>query len=150
MTCNLIPFKIEHIDQFTMRSIDRDLFAMRGSNKEIFKVCEQGYGATYIRNGEVIGCGGVFPLWEGVGQCWMTASQDYKKHWLSVARYMKTVIDVSFKLFNFHRIQGTTKASYTEGIKFLEWAGFEREGELKGYGVDKENHIMYARLNNVI
>lgn len=148
MTCNknLIPFEIEHLEQINMRPMDHDMFNMFGGDPEVFKICEKGYGATYTRDGKIIACGGVYPLWEGVGQCWMIASNNYKEHGLNVGRYMRLAIDTAQKQFGFKRVQGTTRADHGDAIDFLEWAGFKREGLLKNYGYNGKDHIMYARI----
>jgi len=151
MTCkNLIPFKIEHLEQINMRTMDADMFNMFGSDPEVFKICEAGYGATYTRDGKIYACGGVYPVWKGVGQAWMIASGDYKKYKLNIGRYMKMAIDTAQKHFQFKRVQGTVRADHGEAADFLEWAGFEREGLLKCYGYNGQDHIMYARIDNGI
>ncbi len=147
MTCNnFIPFKLEHLEAINMRTMDADMFNMFGSDPAVFKICEKGYAATYTRNGKIIACGGVYPIWEGVGQCWMIASKDYMKYWLNVGRYMRLTIDTAAKQFGFKRVQGTVRPDHGVAADFLEWAGFEREGLLKSYGYNGQDHIMYARV----
>lgn len=146
----IIPFKVEHLENINFRKIDADIFQMYGNEPELFKECEKGSAITYVRDNEIIGCGGVFPLWKNVGQCWMIACCDYKKYWLNAGRYMLWTINAAFKTFDLNRIQGTARANHKEAIKFLKWANFKEEGTLKSYGANGEDHIMFARLNNVI
>lgn len=133
-----------------MRDMDADMFDMFGADKEVFKICEMGYGASYIRDGKIYACGGVYPMWSGVGQCWMIAAKDYKKYKLNIARYMREVIEVAGNQFGFKRIQGTVRANHHEAVKFLEWMKFKKEGTLRRYGYNGQDHIMYSRVTDVI
>jgi len=142
MTHKLIPFDVEHLYLMDLR--DRDKLMDWDLVKTIRNA--ENIGVTYVIDDKPIASGGVIPMWEGVGTSWMACSKDYKNYAVSVGRYMLDTISSAFDIFDLRRIQATCDEKDEESIKFHEWAGYEKEGILKRYGIDGSNHIMFAKV----
>ncbi|MEA2035994.1 MAG: GNAT family protein [Nanoarchaeota archaeon] len=146
MTLNIEKLTREHLKAVDIFDKDKHIIDLYSyASDEVLGTM----GVAYIRGGKVIGCGGVAPLWEGVGQSWMVCGKDYMKYWVSVGRLMIDTIESAFTVFNLRRIQGTTEVDNEVSIRFHEWAGYKKEGILKAYGSDGSDHIMFARLRDV-
>ena len=48
-------------------------------------------GWTGLDNGHIVGCAGIIPLWEGVGEAWFIGADRIQKHTLSAVRFVKQV-----------------------------------------------------------
>lgn len=144
---HLIQFEIEHFD---LMELDKDGFVSRG-NREMFEIYQKIGPAITLLNDryEVVGCGGVIIVWEGIGQFWMIPGVLVPKYAKTVWKEVKLFIKDSTERFALHRIQATVREADPRAIRWIERLGFEREGLLRCYGQDRENHFMYARVNDV-
>jgi len=91
----------------------------------------------------IVACGGIVPLWRGVGEGWAITSELLAQYRLSFAkatlRYMGQVIE-ELKL---ERIQAVVMEGHIESMKWLEWMGFKQEGMMRKY-IGGGNYIRYA------
>lgn len=132
----LINFKIEHLNQIkASQLIGMDLSAYTHA---------EGPAKTLIKDGEIVGCGGIQKLWKGVGEAWLILG-DYA---------LEYPIEVGLKcirLFRvmgpeFHRIQAHVLEGFDKGIQLVEAIGFEHESLMKQYSPNKENYHRYVIL----
>jgi len=91
-------------------------------------------GIAYtLTNGTPIACGGVMPLWEGVGEGWVVTSELVERYPLTFAktvwRKMKEIIDE----MDLVRVQTLVDAEHTVSMKWVERMGFENEGLMRKY-----------------
>jgi hypothetical protein len=138
----LIPFDPAHLVRMEICDTpdgvallgDAELL-MRGSDK----LC--GPAATLLSdNGEIIGCGGIRRLWDGVGEAWGVPSKIIGKHGKAVYGAVQEFFEKHRN--EFHRIQAT--AGFDKAAQFLESLGFEYEGTLRKYGPSGTDFRMYA------
>ena len=99
-------------------------------------------------NGQLYGVGGVLILRPGVGEFWLLLAKDYKDH-ISVR---DAVVEIADQI-NVHsakhalvRCQAIVRADFAEGLRLIEWLGFEYEGYLRMYLPGEVDAVMYARI----
>lgn len=101
---------------------------------------------TIIDNEDILCIIGAIPLWGGVVEFSSVFTVDVYNTRISLARYLKKVLDKFIESEEIHRIQATAKLDFVEAQNFLEFLGFEKESVLKMYGSDKSDYIMYRKV----
>ena len=94
--------------------------------------------------GDIIGCAGTIPQWEGRCIAWVYLTQRSGKCMLRITRLVKKYLESVIG-----RIEMTVRADFKPGHKWARLLGFYIEnppGLLKGYGPQGEDHIAYVRI----
>jgi hypothetical protein len=89
--------------------------------------------AFTLTNGVPIACGGILPLWAGVGEGWVVTSPLVEKY---PVLFAKTVWRTTFELLknsDLDRIQTVIDAQHTVSQKWAERMGFRNEGLMRKY-----------------
>ena len=82
----------------------------------------------------------------GVWQDWMFSTPEaWSKHWRGVTKIARRVMDFMLQ-GEAHRLQCVSLASRIHAHRWYRPLGLEQEGTLRGYGVNGEDAIMFARL----
>ena len=139
-----IPFHYEHLKVMDMREYEKEKVYpyMLQAQLDVFNSLPYNY--TIIKDGKIITCAGIVPLWEGVYEVWQIPSiyvKDYK------AEYVKIMIDLFMKVaenLKAHRFQSACPADALHD-RWMKFTGFELEGTLKEYNRFKEDYRMWAR-----
>lgn len=144
---HLIQFEIEHFD---LIELDEGGFVSRG-NRELLSAYQKiGPAITLLNDAyEVVACAGVIIAWGGMGEFWMVPGKLVPRYAKSVWKEAKLFIADSIGRYNLHRIQATVRERDARAIRWIERLGFEKEGLMRCFGADRDNHFMYARLINV-
>ena len=110
------------------------------------KLQVEGGSYTYIVNGYPVVCGGVAPLWPGVGEGWVVAGQGIYDHGIQVARGTRQLLTEIAERQNLHRIQSAVLDNNPKLERFARFVGFTPEGVLRRYGTDRTDYTLYSRL----
>lgn len=79
---------------------------------------------TGVRNGKVIGCGGVHPLDNDQGEIWLRLSKDCLKHKLDTLRWLRDGLKIIEKIFPFRQLNVLIKDSFARSVRLAESLGF--------------------------
>ena len=116
------------------------------------------YATTYswtgvdTETGNIIGCGGIIPLWTGVGEAWVATDLDPIRQ-KSLGRrglyiLKKQIVDTE-KTYFFHRIQAAVEVNFEVGIRLAFALGFQYEGLMRRYGVDGKDYHRFSRITDL-
>ena len=110
------------------------------------KMNEHGPAYTLLVNNEIIGCGGVRIFWEGCGEAW-SILKDKTPQLLNMMllEVSKKQIDKIIKECKLRWIQMSVRTDFSKGIHFVQFLGFKRKCEMKGYLPDGSDALLYAR-----
>ena len=75
---------------------------------------------TGVKDGKIIGCGGVRIIWPGVGDAWALFHSDCNKDKFFIFRHCKRHLDKIIKDNNLHRVQSTPLCEWGCGISFAK------------------------------
>jgi hypothetical protein len=82
----------------------------------------------------------------GVWQDWLFSTPEaWEKHWRLVTKVSRKVMDAMLQT-EAHRLQCVSLASRIHAHRWYRPLGLELEGTLRGYGVNGEDALMFARL----
>lgn len=83
-----------------------------------------GTGKTFVKDGKVLGCGGVRNC--GVGEAWAIISPDAKGMKKELLRLTRDNFEEMIKTLNLWQVFATTKDISPQQANFLEHLGFEK------------------------
>jgi len=98
---------------------------------------------TGIRDGRIVGCGGVHPVNSEQGELWLRLSEECLKHKIDTYRWLKSGLKIIEETFPFRQLNAVIQCSYEKGIKLVEHFGFKR---VQIREKDNKKYIVYARL----
>lgn len=143
----IIPYERSHTDEILT-------FGMNDKLLENDANCEEGridYGIpglsfTLLADNNIVLCGGITPLWDGVAEGWVIASKRIYEHKIKSVSAIKKRLDLLCINNKIWRVQTSVKENFKVGVRFAEWLGLEKEGLMRMYGPDKTNYIRMAKI----
>ena len=143
----IIPYERSHTDEILT-------FGMNDKLLENDANCEEGridYGIpglsfTLLADNNIVLCGGITPLWDGVAEGWIIASKRIYEHKIKSVSAIKKRLDLLCINNKIWRVQTSVKEDFKVGVRFAEWLGLEKEGLMRMYGPDKTNYIRMAKI----
>jgi hypothetical protein len=111
--------------------------------------CVKGLSFTALHNGRPIGCGGIRPLWSGVGEAWVIFGPDVQDHTLFLYRNTRSYMKKLAWKYKFHRIQAYCRVDFPQAFGFLEILGFKIEGKAYKYNLDKTDAYSMALTREI-
>ena len=143
----IVPFENKHSQYILSQPLNSKFLELRPEHKKYaYFLKEVGLSFTGLVNNRPIAAGGVFPLWEGVAEGWVLATQDIHQYPITFARVIKHRTDMMCKNNFIKRLQTSVKADCDIAIRFAKWMGLRPEGLMKGYGPDGSDYFRFARI----
>ena len=143
----MVDYKPEHIESILdgdMSKMARKSFGM--AEDIAHGLVAPGLAFTGLIDGYVIASAGIKPLWPGVGEAWIVASDNMPKKKLSVIKLIRENFDRMIQDNNFVRVQAGVRYDWPEAKRFAEFLGFEHEGIMRKYGPDGQDYLRMARI----
>ena len=143
----MVDYKPEHIESI----LDGDMSKMArksfGMAEDIANgLVAPGLAFSGLIDGYVIASAGIKPLWNGVGEGWIVASDKMPNKKLSVINLIKENFDNMIHDNGFVRVQAGVRFDWPEAKRFAEFLGFEHEGIMRKYGPDGQDYYRMARV----
>jgi len=144
----IVPFKIEHINMIDVREYEANTeFKIIQADKGIAEEIELNQNAfTIFYKGIILACWGYTLMRKGVCEIWTIPSKHIKKYGRVYAKTTREQFLRFEKIYNFHRIQITTKADKCHE-RWLKFLGFHKEGIMKKYAGNGDDFIMWGRTS---
>ena len=147
---HIVPYTAEH-GQFILScqmnhkvlEPDKHYINIEGNAKNLE---QNNLAFTGVVNNNPIFAAGMKMIWGQVAEGWVIATSDMWKYPLGVAKAIKKDFAKVAKENNITRVQSAIRKDFTEGQRFAEWLGLEREGLMRKWGFDGSDQYMYARL----
>ncbi len=92
--------------------------------------------------------GGVFVVWEGVGELWMMLSADFAEHVTNFDALcaIRDKIEELVENANLRRVQVTIRSDFPQAGKMVRFFGFKHEGVRKELFMGRVDGIMYGKI----
>lgn len=143
----IIPFDASHLQLIEMRDIERVQIAADPKSSQKFEALDASHqGGTLFHDGRIVAFIGFFEMWPGVFEVWAWPSVYVEQYATIYLRTVKRFVGDIEKTFNPHRLQTTALADDTHD-KWMEFLGFQHEGYLKQYSIDRRDYRIWARVN---
>ena len=149
MTVNyrIVPYNTQHGDEMIEFGLNDKLMDYDASFKENrIDFAMAGLAFTLLDDNVPICSGGIIPTWLGNAQGWAIASKRIFRNKIKASRLIKERTDLLCANNKIWRLQTAVKADFKIGIRFAEFLGFNKEGLMVGYGPDKTDYYLMARI----
>lgn len=145
----IVPYQTVHAYEILERNVrEQDLWLSDFPewDRWVKEWKESGPAYTLIIDDQVVGCAGVILLGWNRGEAWTLFSSLLYRYKLTVIKSIRTYLERIARAHKLKRIQAQVRSDFREGMRFMEFMGFESEGVLKAFGPRGEDIIMYARI----
>ena len=143
----IVPYETQHGDEMIEFGLNDKLMDIDASFKENrIDFAMAGLAFTLLDNNVPICSGGIIPTWMGNAQGWVLSSKRIFRNKIKAARLIKERTDLLCANNKIWRLQTAVKADFKIGIRFAEFLGFNNEGLMVGYGPDKTDYYLMARI----
>lgn len=95
-----------------------------------------------------LGAFGLVPMWPGVAQGWVFASESLRAAPVALHRTVARALDAGERLMRLHRIQVSVHENFRTSRRWVERLGFACEGAMPGFGPNGDTYYRYARLRH--
>jgi hypothetical protein len=136
----MLPYQPGHLDFLDIR----DLELSHIGEKQLAATAELGTCATLIIDGVPIALLGFFEHWKGVFEIFMIPGKHFRKHGKTAIPIIKRYLDSFFTVHGAHRLQTTAIADGMHD-RWMEYIGFQCEGNLLKYSWNKVDYRIWAR-----
>lgn len=144
----LVPFKAFHFDFMKLRKLDElVVLSMPGNYGERLAYERSGYSWTGIVGTELLGAGGVLPIWPGTACCWLVTTPLIEKYGKFLHRVVMEKLKEAIRDLNLHRIETTILTSHQVSQKWAARLGFEYEGLARKMDSNKNDYYRYAIIS---
>lgn len=147
----VVPFEPRHLAAIEPGPFE--LLAVEGLPENVFR---QGYAipgpalTVCADDGAPLGAAGLVPLWAGVAQGWMFASERLRAHPVALHRTLARALDAAQSALRLHRVQISVHERFLASRRWAGRLGFLCEGAMPGYGPNGDTYYRYARLQHVL
>ena len=143
----IVPYQTQHGDEMIEFGLNDKLMDIDASFKENrIDFAMAGLAFTLLDDNVPICSGGVVPTWLGNAQGWVISSKRIFRNKIKASRLIKERTDLLCANNKIWRLQTAVKADFKIGIRFAEFLGFNKEGLMVGYGPDKTDYYLMARI----
>ena len=143
----IVPYNTQHGDEMIEFGLNDTLMDGDATFKENrIDFAGAGLAYTLLDNNVPICSGGIIPTWLGNAQGWAISSKRIFKNKIKASRLIKKRMDLLCVNNKIWRLQTAVKADFKIGIRFAEFLGFNKEGLMVGYGPDKTDYYLMARI----
>ena len=143
----IVPYNTQHGDEMIEFGLNDKLMDIDASFKENrIDFAMAGLAFTLLDNNVPICSGGIIPTWLGNAQGWVISSKRIFRNKVKASRLIKERTDLLCANNKIWRLQTAVKADFKIGIRFAEFLGFNKEGLMVGYGPDKTDYYLMARI----
>ena len=134
------PFKVSDLSAFEPLE---PLSKSEIDDPELAKAIEDSkLAVTGIRNGVIIGCGGVHPVNDIHGELWLRLSKDCLKHKIDTLLWLKDGLRIIEETYPFKQLDASIKCCFEKSIRMIEYLGFKKTQEVT---YDGQQWFIYSK-----
>ena len=143
----ITSFDKSHVDEILTFGMNDKLLENDASSEEgRIDYGIPGLSFTLLADNNIVLCGGITPLWDGVAEGWVIASKRIYDHKIKSVSSIKKRLDLLCINNKIWRVQTSVKEDFKVGVRFAEWLGLKKEGLMLKYGPDKTNYYRMAKI----
>ena len=136
---NIVPFELSHLAQINLQ--ERQRRSISHLTIGYFQsLTEAGSSLSAEVDGRIIASAGLAVGFAGMGILWSAVGRGAGPHFVPLHRAARRLIEIQ----NMRRIEAAIECDFTNGSRWLEMLGFQREGRMTAYGLDGEDFYLYA------
>tara|TARA_R100001460_G_scaffold49755_1_gene87973 strand:- start:1122 stop:1562 length:441 start_codon:yes stop_codon:yes gene_type:complete len=143
----IVDFKSDHAKEILCGSVnDEKIRPAIEISQFVETMVVKNLAFTGVQDGKIIACGGIYPIWNGVGDAWFLGTNMIFDHPLKVTKIVKKYLIELMNLNNFHRVQAYVRHDWENAQRWIEVLGMQVEGTARKYSTDGRDHILFSRV----
>lgn len=103
---------------------------------------DSGLAVTGVRDGKIIGCGGVHPVDDFFGEAWLRLSKDCLKHKTDTMRWIRDGLRIVEEVYPFKQLNASIRKCFEVSARMVERLGFELVQEKT---LENEKWLIYSK-----
>jgi hypothetical protein len=148
MSLEIIPFRMEHLDQIILRPSDKE-------HAELFKTIYSGnedrFRAFTMVNKDVLPVAicGMTMYWPSVAGAFMAFSESVdsdpevaRKVFWGIKGFVKQI----FRWYKLHRMEAATPSFCESRLRWMKLLGFKAEGVMQKYDAQGRDYTLFAKV----
>lgn len=149
-TKSLCPIRPVHVGHVLAAARSAPYSMIRGVSAAGFadlirRYQSAGSAWAMVVDDRAIALGGVYRLWDGVGEAWLMSTPAIEQYRFTFARITRIVIDEAILAMGLHRVQMAVCHQHRRAIRFARWLGLAPEGIMRAYSADRCDYVRLAR-----
>ncbi len=108
---------------------------------------DDGLSITGYVNNEIVGCGGIRKLWDGVGEVWLILSPNVNDYPIRTYECIREGFEQLIAENDFVRLQGWCRKGFVKAHTLFRHLGFKPEGIAKKYTPEGVDCVLYGLVN---
>jgi len=138
----VVPFEPHHIEMLSLQPAQAYLRAMVTREHAEFAATQPSFTGL-LAGGDVVGCAGILPAWQGRAMAWSWVGAAAGRHMVSITRAVHRFLDAQ----PHRRVEMTVDVDFDAGHRWAEILGFQLEAvRMKAYRPDGGDCSLYARV----
>ena len=123
----ITSFDKSHVDEILTFGMNDKLLENDASSEEgRIDVGIPGLSFTLWADNNIVLCGGITPMWDGVAEGWVIASKRIYDHKIKSVSAIKKRLDLLCTNNKIWRLQTSVKEDFKIGVRFAEWLGLKK------------------------
>jgi hypothetical protein len=97
-----------------------------------------GFAVTGVKDGKVVGCGGVVALegYQGQGELWLRLSKVCQESPFDTLRWLKSGLKIIEETYPFDQLWAAVDCGFEKSVKLVKYLGFKKVTDKKHDGKD--------------
>lgn len=152
MRCEIRKFEADDARRITLQSGQAQTEWEGMRNAEAWAYCEtHGHSFTAVRDGRLLGCMGLQPIWPGRATAWSLLSVNVKGFDLVwITRRVIAFLDAIQQSPDYRRVEMATAQAFPPACRWAKILGFEVESVLRCYGHDGTDWLQQVRIRPIV
>jgi hypothetical protein len=147
MSIKVVKTEPSHFDLIEFRDEEARALALDPYAQQRFIMLgESGSVGTVMYDGRILCIMGHFMLWPGVWEIFTFPSKYIDRYAYQYLKYSKRYLKTQMSVFGIRRYQ-TTSLDNEVTNRWMEFLGFTKEGNLKGYGPDGADYCSWRLIS---
>jgi len=141
-----LPFHESHLDNFK-GIVEYESQSITIEDRKRFLIFQSHCGpcVTAFVNNRPVAVFGLMFHWQGMGEAWSIFAEESRRYPIAMTKGAHAFFDICEILFTLHRLQITVRFEDKRAMSWASCLGFEKEGLLRQYSVDKKDYYMMRR-----
>ncbi len=103
---------------------------------------DSGLAVTGVRDGKIIGCGGIHPIDDFFGEAWLRLSKDCLNHKIDTMRWIRDGLKIVEEAYPFKQLNASIRSCFKVNARLVERLGF---GLVEEKMYEGEKWLIYSK-----
>ncbi len=101
---------------------------------------------TGVINGNIVACGGIYPIWDNVGEAWFLGTDHVNQYPVIITKTIRKYLNNLMSLNKLHRVQAHVRSDWDRANRWIKFLGMQKEGVVRKFSPDGRDHILFSKV----